>query len=75
MGTDEEPTEEDHYRAYAHVIQSMGDRQVVFRTLDLGADKLGQLPRHEEENNPFLGVRSIRLSLRNLDLFRVQLRA
>jgi len=75
LGADEEPTEEDHYRAYAHVIQSMDNRQVVFRTLDLGADKLGQLPRHEEENNPFLGVRSIRLSLRNLDLFRVQLRA
>jgi phosphotransferase system enzyme I (PtsI) len=43
--------------------------------VDLGADKMGQLPRTEEENNPFLGVRSIRLSLRNLDLFRVQLRA
>jgi phosphotransferase system enzyme I (PtsI) len=48
---------------------------VVFRTLDLGADKLGQLPSHEEERNPFLGLRSIRLSLRNLPQFRTQLRA
>jgi phosphotransferase system enzyme I (PtsI) len=75
LGADREPTEEDHYRAYADVVQAMGPRPVVIRTVDLGADKMGQLPRTEEENNPFLGVRSIRLSLRNLDLFRVQLRA
>jgi phosphotransferase system enzyme I (PtsI) len=53
----------------------MVDHSVVFRTLDLGADKLGQLPSHEEERNPFLGLRSIRLSLRNLPQFRTQLRA
>ncbi|MFP6750131.1 MAG: phosphoenolpyruvate--protein phosphotransferase [Pirellulaceae bacterium] len=75
LGAEVEPTEEDHYQAYAEVIRAMGDRSVVIRTVDLGADKMGQLPRTEEENNPFLGVRSIRLSLRNLDLFRVQLRA
>jgi phosphotransferase system enzyme I (PtsI) len=43
--------------------------------LDLGADKMAQLPGPEDEHNPVLGARSIRLSLRNLDLFRTQLRA
>ena len=75
LGTDVEPTEEEHYNAYCQVLQAMVDRPVVFRTLDLGADKLGQLPTHEEERNPFLGLRSIRLSLRNLPQFRTQLRA
>lgn len=75
LGTDVEPTEEDHYQAYAEVIQAMESRPVVIRTVDLGADKMGQLPLTEEEHNPFLGVRSIRLSLRNLELFRIQLRA
>ncbi len=70
-----EPTEEEHYDAYCQVLSAMADRPVVFRTLDLGADKLGQLPSHEEERNPFLGLRSIRLSLRNLPQFRTQLRA
>lgn len=73
LGSKVEPTEEDHYEAYAEVIREMQGRPVVIRTLDLGADKLGQLP--QEEQNPFLGLRSIRLSLRNLPLFRVQLRA
>ena len=70
-----EPTEEEHYQAYAHVVRSMKQRPVVIRTLDLGADKMGQLPHGEEERNPFLGLRSIRLSLQNLPLFRIQLRA
>ena len=73
LGAEVEPSEEDHYEAYAEVIRQMQGRAVVIRTLDLGADKLGQLP--QEEQNPFLGLRSIRLSLRNLPLFRVQLRA
>jgi phosphotransferase system enzyme I (PtsI) len=45
------------------------------RTLDLGADKLPNMPMMEDERNPFLGLRSIRLALRNVDLFRTQLRA
>ena len=70
-----EPSEEDHYRAYSQVVREMEGRPVVIRTLDLGADKIGHRPMVERENNPFLGLRSIRLSLRNLDLFRPQLRA
>ena len=75
LGRDTEPSEEDHYEAYAEVVRAMEGRPVVIRTLDLGADKMGQLPRAEEEHNPFLGLRSIRLSLRNVPLFRTQLRA
>jgi phosphotransferase system enzyme I (PtsI) len=53
----------------------MQNRPVVIRTLDLGADKMGMTRPAEPENNPFLGLRSIRLSLRNPALFRIQLRA
>ncbi len=75
LASSEEPSEEDHYRAYSQVVQEMNGRPVVIRTLDLGADKMGHRPLAENEHNPFLGLRSIRLSLRNLDLFRPQLRA
>ncbi|MEQ8788246.1 MAG: phosphoenolpyruvate--protein phosphotransferase [Pirellulaceae bacterium] len=75
LGRDADPTEEDHYQAYAQVVRAMAGRPVVIRTLDLGADKIGRMPDVELERNPFLGVRSIRLSLRNLPLFRTQLRA
>ncbi len=75
LGSETEPTEEDHYQAYAEVVRRMTGRPVVIRTLDLGADKMQHSPRPEDESNPFLGLRSIRLSLRNLPLFRTQLRA
>jgi phosphotransferase system enzyme I (PtsI) len=75
LSSHEEPSEEDHYQAYSQVVREMQGRPVVIRTLDLGADKMGQRPLAEQEHNPFLGLRSIRLSLRNLDLFRPQLRA
>ena len=75
LASDEEPSEEDHYNAYSQVVREMSGRPVVLRTLDLGADKMGHRPLAENEHNPFLGLRSIRLSLRNLDLFRPQLRA
>ena len=56
-------------------MQTIGHRPVVIRTLDLGADKLNRGANFEDERNPFLGLRSIRLSLRDLPLFRTQLRA
>jgi phosphotransferase system enzyme I (PtsI) len=72
-----DPTEAEHCDAYAEVLRAVGPgRPVVIRTLDLGADKFlpgpGQAP---PERNPFLGMRSTRLCLRNLTLFKTQLRA
>jgi len=75
LGVDDDPTEETHYEAYASVANAVQGKPIVMRTLDLGADKMRSLPDPEEERNPFLGLRSIRLALRNSDLFRVQLRA
>lgn len=75
LGRDNDPSEESHYEAYASVAQAMDGKPVVIRTLDLGADKMRMLPDPEDERNPFLGLRSIRLALRNRDLFRTQLRA
>lgn len=75
LAAETEPNEETHFAAYSEVVRAMGDKPVVIRTLDLGADKLAQLPSPEEERNPVLGLRSIRMSLRNLPMFRTQLRA
>ena len=72
---DEAPSEEEHYEAYKAVIQAVGERQVVIRTLDLGADKYTPTQALEPESNPFLGLRSIRYCLQNLELFKTQLRA
>jgi phosphotransferase system enzyme I (PtsI) len=69
------PDEQDHYEAYVRVMKAMAPRPVIIRTLDLGADKLPLPWCDEPEPNPFLGLRSIRLTLRNLPLFRTQLRA
>jgi phosphotransferase system enzyme I (PtsI) len=75
LGRDDDPSEETHFESYASVVQAMRNKPVVMRTLDLGADKMRMLPNPEDERNPFLGLRSIRLALRNRDLFRTQLRA
>ena len=69
------PTEEFQFDAYGQVAQEMGDRPVIIRTLDIGADKqVDYLPLPAEEN-PALGMRAVRLCLTRPDLFRVQLRA
>ncbi len=77
LGRQTDPTEAEHLEAYLTVLRTMGvARPVVIRTLDLGADKF--LPRSERaspEHNPFLGLRSVRLCLRNLTLFKTQMRA
>lgn len=75
LGSEAEPDEEVQFQAYSKVVQAMAGKPVTIRTLDLGADKVPHLPKPEDERNPFLGLRSIRLTLRNLPMFRKQLRA
>jgi phosphotransferase system enzyme I (PtsI) len=75
LAGDEEPSEEVQFAAYMEVAQAMKGQPVVMRTMDLGADKLPNLPAPEDERNPFLGLRSIRLALKHVSLFRTQLRA
>jgi phosphotransferase system enzyme I (PtsI) len=70
-----EPTEEEHYQAYAETVRVFKQRPVIIRTFDLGADKYTQSKRFAPEPNPFLGLRSIRFCLQNLTLFKTQLRA
>ena len=75
MGKETIPSEEEQYQAYKKVLEDMGrDRPVVIRTLDLGGDKLAT-GTQSNERNPFLGLRSIRLCLRNIGLFKTQIRA
>ncbi len=75
LNTTTEPTEQDHYEAYAQTVKVMKSKPVVIRTLDLGADKYTQSKRFVREPNPFLGLRSIRFCLQNLMMFKIQLRA
>jgi phosphoenolpyruvate-protein phosphotransferase (PTS system enzyme I) len=74
LDRDELPTEEEHYLAYSTILTAMGDRPVTIRTLDLGGDKL-PIGHRSHEQNPALGLRAIRLTLRHPQLFRTQLRA
>ncbi|MCL5019552.1 MAG: phosphoenolpyruvate--protein phosphotransferase, partial [Patescibacteria group bacterium] len=69
------PDEEEQFQDYYRVAKSIAPLPVIIRTLDLGGDKIFKLTDAYKENNPFLGLRSIRLSLKNPDLFRTQLRA
>ena len=75
LNRETEPTEQDHYRAYAETISFFKHRPVTIRTMDLGADKYTQSKRFAPEPNPFLGLRSIRFCLQNLVMFKVQLHA
>ncbi|MBK8093830.1 MAG: phosphoenolpyruvate--protein phosphotransferase [Verrucomicrobiaceae bacterium] len=68
-------TEDELAEAYGKVVLSLAPKRVVFRTLDLGGDKVDDILAAEPEPNPFLGWRGIRLTLGKRDLFRRQLRA
>lgn len=75
LNRENEPTEQEHYEAYAETVTVFKHRPVTFRTMDLGADKYTQSKRFAPEPNPFLGLRSIRFCLQNLTVFKIQLRA
>jgi phosphotransferase system enzyme I (PtsI) len=75
MNNDHLPTEEEQYDAYKKVLSKMPDKKVIIRTLDIGGDKhLDYLPL-DEEMNPFLGHRALRLCLERTDIFKTQLKA
>jgi len=69
------PSEEEQCHVYSRIIESMGAREVTFRALDIGGDKLLSYQDEVEEANPFLGLRGIRFLLRNKEVFSEQLRA
>ncbi|HLA97410.1 MAG TPA: phosphoenolpyruvate--protein phosphotransferase [Anaerolineales bacterium] len=69
------PSEEEQIQAYHLALQALAPRPVIFRTLDIGGDKPAPYLSLPSELNPFLGLRGVRLSLANPDLFATQLRA
>jgi phosphotransferase system enzyme I (PtsI) len=75
LDREDDPTEEDHFQAYAEAISLLKGRPITIRTCDLGADKFTHLSGDYDERNPFLGCRSIRFSLQHIGLFKTQLRA
>ncbi len=69
------PSEGEQYWDYKRIVMAMKGRPVVFRTLDIGGDKIPEYLSIPEDSNPALGHRAIRYSLSRVDIFRVQLRA
>jgi phosphotransferase system enzyme I (PtsP) len=69
------PSEDEQYQVYRRVLEEMGGLPVTFRTLDVGGEKALAYYDHSGEENPELGLRSIRFSLRHRDIFTAQIRA
>lgn len=69
------PTEEEQFQVYKTVVQNMAGKKVIIRTLDLGADKQAPYFQMDQEENPAMGYRAIRICLDQPDVFLTQLRA
>jgi phosphoenolpyruvate-protein phosphotransferase (PTS system enzyme I) len=69
------PTEEDQFESYKSIIEKIAPKPVTVRTLDIGGDKFLPYFKLSPEQNPFLGLRAIRLSMTNINIFKTQLRA
>ena len=75
LGREDYPSEEEQFKAYKRVLESMASKKVIIRTLDIGADKQADYFNLDKEENPALGLRAIRLCLTRPDMFKTQLRA
>lgn len=75
MGRSDYPSEEEQFKAYRRVLESMSPKKVIIRTLDIGADKNAECFELKKEPNPALGVRAVRLCLERPEMFKTQLRA
>lgn len=69
------PTEEEQFVTYRKITEAMGDKPLLFRTLDIGGDKVLSYYQNAKEQNPFLGMRSIKFCLQNKGVFGNQIRA
>lgn len=69
------PSEEEQFQIYKKVAETMAGKRVIIRTLDIGADKKCDYFEMEEEENPALGCRAIRICLTRPEIFKTQLRA
>lgn len=75
MGRDTYPSEEEQYHTYSEIFSRMNDKKVIIRTIDIGADKKVDYFDLQEEENPAMGYRAIRICLDRPDIFKTQLRA
>ena len=75
LGRPDLPTEEEQFEAYKKVLVAMGDKKVIIRTLDIGADKQADSLALDKEENPALGYRAIRICLTQPEVFKTQIRA
>jgi phosphotransferase system enzyme I (PtsP) len=69
------PSEQEQYPIYKRLFDEMADKPITFRTLDVGGDKILAYSDAAAESNPEMGLRSIRFSLRNPDIFEQQINA
>ena len=75
LGREDFPTEEEQFQAYRQVVQTMGGKKVIIRTLDIGDDKQADYFGLGKEENPAMGYRAIRICLKQPEIFKAQLRA
>lgn len=75
LGRDSLPTEEEQFSAYQEVLSQMAGKKVIIRTLDIGADKTVDYFQLDQEENPAMGYRAIRICLTQPEIFKTQLRA
>ena len=75
LDSDSDPGEDEQFEAYKAIAEIMKDRETIIRTMDIGSDKKTSWLKLPEEKNPALGCRGLRVSLKNPELFKTQLRA
>ena len=75
LESDTYPTEEEQFKAYKMVAETMAGKKVIIRTLDIGADKQVDYFELDKEENPATGLRAIRICLTRPEIFKTQLRA
>ena len=75
LGSKDYPTEDEQFEAYRKVVEGMGGKKVIIRTLDIGADKQADYFHLDHEENPAMGLRAIRICLERMEVFKTQLRA